>query len=106
MEFIWLCRKIQLWRVPERSGSRVVEGRLEAICRRYHVVRLAVFGSVLREDFGPDSDVDMLVEFEPGMTPGFGFIRLERELSDLVGRPVDLVTFKALNRHLREDVLR
>ena len=81
-------------------------GRLAAICRRYHVRRLAVFGSALREDFNPDSDVDMLVEFESGMTPGFGFIRLEEELSELVGRPVDLVTFKALNRHLREDVLR
>ena len=79
--------------------------QLAKICHRYNIRRLALFGSALRDDFSDESDVDMLVEFEPGKTPGFKFITLEEELSRLVGRTVDLVTFKALNRHLRNDVL-
>ena len=60
---------------------------------------------MLRPDFGPDSDVDVLVEFEPGKTPGLAFIRIENELSAVLGRQVDLVTFKALNRRIRDRVL-
>ena len=58
---------------------------LAALCRRYHVRRLALFGSVLRDDFGPQSNVDVLVEFEQGRTPGLGFFRPEEELSVLLG---------------------
>ena len=61
-------------------------------CRRHHIVRLALFGSVLRDDFRPDSDVDVLVEFEEGHTPGFAFAGMESELSELIGRKVDLRT--------------
>ncbi len=78
---------------------------IAAFCRRHQIRKLALFGSVLRDELGPDSDVDVLVEFAPGQTPGYGFIRIERELSELFGRRVDLVTFKALNHRLRDQIL-
>ena len=74
-------------------------------CRRHHVRRLALFGSVLRDDFTPDSDVDVLVEFEPGHVPGFAFFDLQEKLSDLLGRKVDLHTPGSLSRHFRERVV-
>ena len=73
-----------------------------AFCQRYHIRRLALFGSVLRDDFGPDSDVDVLVEFEQGRTPGWEIVTIEDELSDLLGRSVDLRTPEELSRHWRE----
>lgn len=64
---------------------------LEAFCRRHHIKRLSLFGSALRDNFHPDSDVDVLVEFLPGHVPGFEFVTIERELSSLLqGRRVDL----------------
>lgn len=82
--------------------------KVAAFCRQHHVRRLALFGSSLREDFGPDSDIDVLVEFAPGHTPGLlGIVRLERELSAILGgRKVDLRTPEDLSRYFREDVLR
>jgi predicted nucleotidyltransferase len=76
-------------------------------CRKHHVRRLALFGSVLRNDFGPESDVDVLVEFEPGRVPGFlRLARMERELSVLFGgRAVDLRTPEDLSRYFRDEVL-
>ena len=69
-----------------------------AFCRRHHITRLALFGSVLRDDFSPDSDVDVLVEFQAGHVPGLNFVSIERELSGLLhGRKVDMVTPKFLN---------
>jgi predicted nucleotidyltransferase len=81
--------------------------QIAAFCQRHHIRRLALFGSVLREDFSPDSDVDVLVEFEPGHVPDFfRLYDIEQELSALFGgRSVDIVTYRALNRHLREPVL-
>ena len=79
---------------------------IATFCRRHRIRKLAFFGSVLREGFRADSDVDVLVEFEPGQTPGLGFIRIQDELSELLGRQVDLVTFKGLNRRIRDRVLR
>lgn len=80
--------------------------RLAEFCRRNHIRRLSLFGSVLRDDFGPDSDVDILVEFEAGHVPGLRFIRLEQELSQLFGgRRVDLVTPEFLNPRIRDRVL-
>ncbi len=80
--------------------------RLAELCRRHHVRSLSLFGSVLRADFGAGSDVDVLVEFEPGMTPGFGIIALEERLSELFGgRRVDLVTRRGLHPRLRDAVL-
>ena len=80
---------------------------INAFCERHHVARLAVFGSVLRDDFDAESDVDVLVEFQPGHVPGLNFVSMERELSGLLqGRRVDLVTPKFLNVRIREQVLR
>jgi predicted nucleotidyltransferase len=80
---------------------------LSLYCRRHHVRRLALFGSVLRDDFRPDSDVDVLVEFDPAHVPGFiALSAMEAELSSLfAGHPVDLVTERFLNRRMRQRVL-
>ncbi len=74
-------------------------------CRRNHIRRLALFGSVLREDFGPNSDVDILVIFKPGTRVGLRFFDLERELSEALGRKVDLNTPGFLNKYYRDQVL-
>ena len=80
--------------------------RIAEFCRRHHIRKLALFGSVLRDDFGPESDVDVLVEFEPGQVVGLRFIRIQEEFSRLLGgRRVDLVTPKFLNRRIRDRVL-
>ena len=78
---------------------------IERFCRRHRIRRLALFGSVLRDDFGPDSDVDVLVEFEDGHVPGLAFFAMEAELSKILGRKVDLNTPQFLSRHFREEVL-
>jgi predicted nucleotidyltransferase len=79
--------------------------KLAAFCRKNNIRKLAFFGSVLRDDFRPDSDIDVLVEFEPGHTPGFAFITIQDELSRLLGgREVDLVTPKFLNHRIRKRV--
>ncbi|HUU13831.1 MAG TPA: nucleotidyltransferase family protein [Terriglobia bacterium] len=88
-----------------RAKIDVPKEKLAEFCRRYHIRKLAFFGSVLREDFAPTSDVDVLVEFEPGHVPGLGFFAMERELSGLLGRPVDLNTPEFLSRAIREDAL-
>lgn len=64
-----------------------------------------MFGSFLREDFSPESDLDVLVEFEHGTRTGFAFIGMQDELAEIVGRPVDLNTFRGLSRYFRERVL-
>lgn len=79
--------------------------KIAEFCRRHHIRKLAFFGSVLREDFGPDSDVDVLVEFEPGHVPGLIFFAMEAELSQILGRKVDLNTPKFLSRYFRDQVL-
>jgi predicted nucleotidyltransferase len=78
---------------------------LAAFCRRRHISRLAVFGSVTRDAFRPDSDVDVLVEFDDGHVPSLDFMTIERELSELVGHDVDLITPKFLIARIREQVL-
>jgi predicted nucleotidyltransferase len=81
--------------------------RIGEFCRRNQISRLAFFGSVLRDDFGPDSDVDVLVEFESGARVGFfSMARMQDELSAIVGRPVDLCTPKSLSRYFRDRVVR
>ena len=81
--------------------------RIAAFCRRHHIRKLALFGSVLRQDFRPDSDVDVLVEFEPTHSPGLiRLSQIEEELQPLLGgHPPDVVTFNALNRWVRGRVL-
>jgi predicted nucleotidyltransferase len=79
--------------------------KLEAICRQYHVRRLAVFGSRSRGDNRADSDLDLLVEFEVGKEPGYEFFRLERELSEVFHLKVDLNTRGFLSRYFRDEVV-
>jgi predicted nucleotidyltransferase len=80
--------------------------QIAEFCRKHRIRRLAFFGSVLRDDFRPDSDVDVLVEFEPGATPGLKFFHMEGELAGLLGRKVDFNTPPMLNKYYRERVLR
>ena len=80
---------------PERIHPH---DRLAEFCRANGIVKLAIFGSALREDFGPESDIDVLVEFAPGRTPGFGFVSMAAELSELFGRPVDVLTRPSVER--------
>jgi predicted nucleotidyltransferase len=74
-------------------------------CKRHHIARLSLFGSVLRDDFRPASDVDVLVEFETGRTPGLEFFGLGDELSGIIGRRVDLNTPGFLSRYFRDEVM-
>lgn len=79
---------------------------IATFCRRHHIRQLALFGSVLRDDFGPDSDVDVLVEFEPGASIGLlAFARTQRELSELFQHPIDLVTRSGLKPLIKQAVL-
>jgi predicted nucleotidyltransferase len=78
---------------------------LAEFSRRHRIRRLALFGSVLRDDFSDRSDIDMLVEFEPGATPGFAFFAMQDELTAIFGRKVDLNTQGFLSKHFREEVL-
>jgi len=99
------------------SPQAVVSERLEVspealatFCQRWHIARLEVFGSVLREDFGSQSDIDFLVSFEPGEGPaGLEWFRLEEELAQLVGRKVDVlnrrVVEKSRNLYRRHHIL-
>ena len=90
------------------AGLRVdiPKDQIASFCRRHPVRRLSIFGSVLRDSFGPDSDVDVLVEFEPDAEVGFIALgRMQRELADLLGRPVDLVPREGLKPLIREAVL-
>jgi predicted nucleotidyltransferase len=88
-----------------RAGSALPGEAIADFCRRHRIRRLALFGSALREDFGPESDLDILVEFETGRAPGLAFFAMEIELSEMLGRDVDLSTPGFLSRHFRERVV-
>ena len=87
----------------------IPKDEIAAFCRRNHIRRMALFGSVLRDDFTPESDVDVLVDFELGQTPGLEFITMQDELSEIFGQQVDLHTFRGVERSrnwlLREEIL-
>lgn len=86
-------------------GVDVDEERLGAVCVAHGIRRLRLFGSALDGRLRPDSDIDLLVEFEPGRTPGLlGIAQLELELGDLLGRSVDLRTLGDLSRYFRDEV--
>ncbi len=89
------------------SSARIAisQERVKDFCRRHHIQKLALFGSVLRDDFRPDSDIDVLVEFEPGCTPGLDFFGMEIELSEILERKVDLNTAGFLSKYFRDRVL-
>jgi hypothetical protein len=74
----------------------IPKDRLAALCRKWKIAELSLFGSVLSDDFRPDSDVDVLVDFQPAQTPGLAFFEMQQELSDLLGRRVDVITRRGL----------
>ncbi|HEX9017822.1 MAG TPA: nucleotidyltransferase family protein [Anaerolineaceae bacterium] len=82
------------------SGKRIKE-----FCEKHHIQHMSFFGSVVRDDFGPGSDIDVLVEFDPDYIPGFDFFSMEVELSQLLGRQVDLQTLNFLSPEIRPTVL-
>ena len=90
-----------------RSKINLPEGKIADFCRRNRIARLSLFGSVLREDFNENSDIDVLVEFEPTQVPGFlGLAGMEMELSELLGgRKVDMRTPDELSRYFRGEVM-
>jgi hypothetical protein len=90
---------------PGRARIEIPRERIADFCRRRHIRWLALFGSVLRDDFRPDSDVDVLVEFELGTRLGFAFFDVQEELSQILGRRVDLRTPRELSKYFRDEVL-
>ena len=88
------------------NGIDVPKDRIAVFCHANGIHRLSLFGSVLREDFASESDVDVLVEFEPGVRVGFSFVRMQDELSELLGRKVDLHTPNSLSKYFRDEVLK
>ena len=90
----------------KRAQIKIPKKKIEEFCKKHHIHKLSFFGSVLRDDFRSDSDVDVLVEFDPNHIPGL--IRLagmEFELSEILGRPVDIRTAQDLSRYFRQEVL-
>ncbi len=98
-------RKLKFFPMADKGNIRLPKGKIAAFCRKHHIRKLAFFGSILRDDFSPSSDVDVLVEFEPGHTPGLDFFAMEAELSAIVGRKVDLNTSGSLSKYFREQAL-
>lgn len=89
-----------------RQNITIPEKDIEAFCQHHHVRKLAFFGSVLGNEFKPESDVDVLVEFDPEHIPGLvGFIGMEIELGEILGRKVDLNTPHSLSRYFRDHVI-
>ena len=92
--------------MERRANFRIPEKETADFCRRNHILKLSLFGSVLREDFGPDSDLDVLVEFEPETRAGLiRLAGLELELGQILGRKVDLNTPGFISKHYRDQVL-
>ena len=89
-----------------KKNIAIAKDKIADFCRRHHIRKLSLFGSVLGPDFRSNSDVDVIVEFEPGHVPGLGLIRMQEEFSALLGgRKVDMLTPGFLNRRIRRQVL-
>jgi predicted nucleotidyltransferase len=86
-------------------GIEIQKEKIAAFCRKNGIRRLALFGSVLRDDFRNDSDIDILVEFEPHVRVGLDFIRIQDELTAILGRKADLHTAASLSKYFRDEVL-
>ncbi|MBM3156811.1 MAG: nucleotidyltransferase family protein [Chloroflexi bacterium] len=89
----------------KKTSIDLPKDKIVDFCKRNHIRKLSLFGSVLRDDFKPGSDIDVLVEFEPGQVPGLNFFTMEIELSRLLRQKVDLNTPQFLSSHFREQVL-
>lgn len=91
----------------EYHGIEIAEAIIGDFCRRHGIRRFSLYGSILRDDFGPDSDIDVLVEFEPGQVAGLlQMAEMESELTSILGRKTDMRTPAELSRHFREEVIR
>ena len=88
-----------------QAGIEIPKDKVAEFCRRNRIRKLLFFGSVLRGDFRADSDVDVLVEFQSGHTPGLAFFAMQRELSDILGRKADLNTADDLSPYFKQEVL-
>jgi predicted nucleotidyltransferase len=93
--------------MSERTQIELSKNEIASFCKRHHIRKLSFFGSILRDDFGPESDVDVLVEFDPGHVPSFfRLFDMEDELSEIFGgRKVDMRTPEDLSRYFRQRVL-
>ena len=89
----------------ELHGIKIPRSELERFCTQNHIRKLALFGSILTDRFRKDSDVDVLVEFDPNHIPGYDLVGMEQEFSRLLGRKVDLRTAEDLSRYFRESVV-
>jgi len=88
-----------------QDENRIPSQLIKSFCQKHHIFSLAIFGSFVRNDYGPTSDLDILVDFEPGYTPGFDFFSIEAELSELLGHKVDLQTTSFLSPEVRQSAL-
>jgi uncharacterized protein len=88
-----------------RARIDIPQDKIADFCRKHRIKRLSLFGSVLRDDFTDESDIDVLVEFEEEHTPGFAFFTIQRELSDILGRDVELHTPGFLSPYFRDEVI-
>jgi predicted nucleotidyltransferase len=87
--------------------QKMPKDKLVDFCKKNYIKKLSLFGSALHGTLGPDSDIDLLVEFEEGHTPGlFSIVRMEMELAEALGRKVDLRTPGDLSRYFRDEVIR
>ena len=90
----------------ERVQIEMPKKKIEEFCRKHYIRKLSLFGSALRDDFNPESDLDILVEFDPGHIPGLiKLAGMEIELTEMLGRKVDMRTAQDLSRSFREEVL-
>jgi uncharacterized protein len=89
----------------KRLPLEIPHDKIAAFCRRHNIRTLSFFGSILRDDFDNRSDIDILVEFEPGHIPGLAFFGMQEELSEILGRQVDLNTKNFLSRYFRDQVI-
>lgn len=91
----------------QKISINIPREKVAEFCKKYHIRKLSLFGSVLRSDFRPDSDIDVLIEFEQGHSTGFfGLARMERELSEIFGgKKVDIRTTHELSRYFKDDVI-
>ena len=83
------------------AAIEIPEEKIVDFCQRHHITKMALFGSVLREDFGPESDIDVIVEFHPEHVPGLAFFGMQDELAAIFGRDVDLHTPAELSRYFK-----
>jgi predicted nucleotidyltransferase len=86
-------------------GLKIPRKKIDDFCQRHHIRKLSIFGSAIHGDLRQESDVDVLVEFEPDHVPGLAFFSMERELSEILGREVDLNTPQFLSPYFRSRVV-